>query len=203
MNIKIELYILLMIFAFLHELGHLLAGLLLGFKPKNIKVNPLGFHITFKTKIENCNRNLENKLYRNKAHLNKIVIFLAGPTVNFFFMLLCLFIEKDFIISKETIFYSNLILAIFNLLPIYPLDGGRILQEIIHIFLGKKVAQEKIKNISFITVIILTIFISILILYVHNITFLLILAYLWYLVIKNKKEYNIYTKAINTAKKIF
>ncbi len=192
MNIKIELYILLMIFAFLHELGHLLAGLLLGFKPKTIKINPLGFHITFRSKIENCNQKSKNKI-----HLKKIVIFLAGPIVNLSFMLLCAFTKGNFIITKENIFYANLLLAIFNLLPIYPLDGGRILQEIIHIFLGKRVAQEKIKDISFFTVVLFTICISILILYIHNIAFLLILAYLWYLVIKNQKEYNIYTKAIN------
>ena len=103
-------------------------------------------------------------------------------------------------IPKETIIYSNLLLAIFNLLPIYPLDGGRILKEVIHIFKGSKVAYQKSNLISFVTVIVLTIMVSISILYIHNIAFLLILIYLWYLVIKSQKEYEIYEKTMELTR---
>lgn len=45
-----------------------------------------------------------------------------------------------------------------------------------------------------ITVILLTILTSITILYIHNIAFIIILAYLWYLNIQNEKTYRLKKK---------
>lgn len=193
---QIEIYAIIMLFAFLHEIGHLCAGLLLGFKPKNMKMTPWGFQIAFKTDIENYN---QKRRQENELCMKKIVIYLAGPMINLFLVLVCLLWKTELIIPKETIIYSNLLLAIFNLFPIYPLDGGRILKEVVHIFRGRKIAYQKSNLISFITVIIVTIITSILILYIHNIAFLIILAYLWYLVIKNQKEYAFYEKTMELA----
>lgn len=197
---QIEIYATIMLFAFLHEIGHLCAGILLGFSPKTMQITPVGFQIAFKTQIEDYNKKVGQG---NELCIKKIVIYLAGPIINIFLILICLLFNTELIIPKETIIYSNLLLIIFNLLPIYPLDGGRILREVIHIFKGRKVAYQRSNFISFTTVIILTIIASISILYIHNIAFLIILAYLWYLVIKNKKEYEFYEKAlelVNTYK---
>ena len=194
---QIEIYALIMIFALLHELGHLCAGLILGFRLKSIGVNPLGFQIEFKTKTEDYNKKIKQG---NELCLKKLVIALAGPLVNLFIILICFFINNKLIISKEIIIYSNILLAIFNLIPIYPLDGGRILKQVIHIFKGKEESYKKVNSVSKITVILLTIMVSISILYIHNIAFLLILLYLWYLVLKNQKEYNLYKKALNILK---
>lgn len=190
---QIEIYATIMFFAFLHEIGHLCAGLVLGFKVQTMQIMPWGFRITFKTSVEDYNT---KRSQANELCIKKIVIYLAGPMINFFLILICLLWNTELIILKETIIYSNLLLAIFNLLPIYPLDGGRIFKEIIHILKGKRVAYQKSNSISFITVIILTIVTSILILYIHNIAFLIILVYLWYLVIKNQKEYQVYEKTL-------
>lgn len=183
---QIEIYATIMFFAFLHEIAHLCAGLALGFKPKTMKITPVGFQIAFKTKTEDYHK--------------KIVLYLAGPMTNFLLILVCFLWKTELMIPKETIIYSNLLLAIFNLLPIYPLDGGRILKEVIHIFKGSKVAYQKSNLISFVTVIVLTIMVSISILYIHNIAFLLILIYLWYLVIKSQKEYEIYEKTMELTR---
>lgn len=190
---QIEIYATIMFFALLHEVGHLCSGLALGFKPKTMQMTPFGFQITFKTRLGDCK---QKKGQEGDLCIKKIVIYLAGPMINIFIVFICLLWNTELIIPRETIIYSNLLLAIFNLLPIYPLDGGRILKEIVHIFKGKKVAYQKSNLISFITVIIITMITSILILYIHNIAFLIILAYLWYLVIKNKKEYEAYEKVL-------
>lgn len=189
---QIEIYALIMIFAFLHELGHLCAGLMLGFKPKSIGINPFGFQVEFQTKIKDYNKKIK---YGNELCLKKMVIAIAGPIINFITVIICIILKTELIVSKETIIYSNFLLAIFNLLPIYPLDGGKILKQILHICKGKEEAYKRINTISKITVILLTIAVSILILYIHNIAFVLILAYLWYLVLKNQKEYNLYKRA--------
>jgi len=51
------------------------------------------------------------------------------------------------------VLYANLLLILFNLLPIYPLDGGRIIRGILHIFLGKRKADKYTNVLSFITLI--------------------------------------------------
>ena len=190
---QIEIYAVLMIFALLHEIGHLCAGLVLGFKPKSIGINPFGFQIEFKTQIEDYNKKIKQG---NELCIKKLVVALAGPLINLFIILSCIFINEKTIIPKETIIYSNILLAVFNLLPIYPLDGGRMLKQIVHIFKGREEAYKKINAASKITVILLTITVSILILYIHNIAFVLILAYLWYLTFKNQKEYKTYMQAL-------
>lgn len=191
---QIEIYATIMFFALLHEVGHLCIGLALGFKPKSMQMTPFGFQITFKTYLED---DKQKKGKVSKLCIKKTVIYLAGPMINIFIVFICLLWNTELIIPRETIIYSNLLLAIFNLIPIYPLDGGRILKEVIHIFKGRKIAYQKSNLISFITVIILTMMTSILILYIHNVAFLIILVYLWYLVIKNQKEYKAYEKAMD------
>lgn len=44
---QIEMYILLMIFAIIHELGHVIAGLILKFKPEEIRITPVGLQVSF------------------------------------------------------------------------------------------------------------------------------------------------------------
>ena len=51
---QIKIYALLMLFAFIHELGHIAMGIILGFKPESISIIPTGFSVQFKAEIENC-----------------------------------------------------------------------------------------------------------------------------------------------------
>lgn len=184
---QIELYALLMAFAFFHEIGHLVCGLMIGVKPESIKINPLGFQIQFRTPVEDYNKKVKNG---NEQCIKKILIALAGPLINIFMIIICLFLPQSLDPARTTIVYANLLLAIFNLLPVYPLDGGRILKEMVHILKGKEKSYEIVNTVSKATVITLTVIASIAILSIHNIALLLILAYLWYLMIQNEKRYH-------------
>lgn len=185
---QIEIYAMFMIFAVVHELGHLLCGILLGLKPKSLKIMPLGLCVEFKTQIEEHTSKTKNC---NKLAIKKILIALAGPMVN-----LCiafgLYIIKA---NVENLIYCNLLIAIFNLLPIYPLDGGRILKNMFVIKKGKKKAINSTYIISNLTVILITAISSIAIYYYKNIAILFIVVYLWIIVLRENRNYKISNKA--------
>ena len=193
---QLNIYIVFMLFAIIHELGHVLTGIILGFKPKNIEVLPIGISACFYMQCDDYNKKIN---YANRFVLKKVIISCAGPITNFIIAIIFYFFDFSiFNISREFIIYTNLIIGIFNLIPIYPLDGGRIIKEIINIRSGMKKSYCYINKISNITMIILMVISSILLLYVHNIAILIILAYLGYLVIKQNRIYEIKSRLIKS-----
>ena len=187
---QLEMYLLLMLFAIIHELGHLAAGLILKFKPEEIKLTPVGLQIQFKVSDE------EYKLNNVKSYtIKKAIIALAGPLTNFIIATIMIAIAQINIDLQYTykfslIVYSNLLIAMFNLIPIYPMDGGRVVKEILSIIFAKKKAYKITYMISKTVLILLTAAASIAILYIHNIAILIIIAYLWYLEIAEIRKYN-------------
>lgn len=193
---QIEVYAMIMIFAVIHELGHLLVGLLMGMKPEKIEIMPFGVSISFKIKVMEYNKKVKKG---NLLEIKKIIVALAGPITNFIIILITYNLNIN-LLESILIIYTNFLIMIFNLIPIYPLDGGRIIRGILYIFLGKRNSEKNINIISKITVIIITTISSILILYTHNISIFLIDMYLWYLVIKedlkHKNREEIYKKIL-------
>ncbi len=172
-----------MLFAFCHEMGHLLCGIFMGLKPKSLKIMPMGLSIEFEMYSKNIKEKLQAK---------KIWIAIAGPITNIMIMIITIIFGKniDTILYQEII-YSNILIAIFNLLPIYPLDGGRILKETIHIIKGRKRAIELTNYISNISMVLLTFASSIAIYYYKNLAILFIIAYLWCMIFIENKRYNL------------
>lgn len=183
---QIEVYALVMLFALIHELGHLLCGVLLGFEADNFKIMPLGFSIEFKTNINDYNKKI---LKSNTLTLKKLLINIAGPFTNVIIILIGMFMK-----ISENIIYSNLIILIINLIPIYPLDGGRIIKNLMKLFVGNRKARCYANNISNVFVIVITIVSSITIYYYKNIAILLALIFIWTLIVKENKRYNTYNK---------
>lgn len=192
---QIEIYAIMIGFAILHELGHLFMGLLLGLKPEKIDLIPMGLAVSFKVNISDFNK---KKKRGNVEVLKEIFIAVAGPVVNLIILILAQIFVKDEML-KNLIIYANLLIFMFNLLPIYPLDGGRILNGVLHIFVGKREAMKLSYNISMIITIIVTAIASIGILYYKNIAIFFIVMYLWVIVLK---EAFIYRKIENLYKEV-
>ena len=110
--------------ALLHESGHLCALLLFRETPKEIVFTPFGIRI-------------ERKNTNNLSFLKESFCAFAGPLVNLILAL----------IFKDTYFSEiNLVIGILNLLPCEPLDGSKILENM----LKTKLDFEKAVKISLI-----------------------------------------------------
>ena len=197
---NIGIYAILMFFALIHELGHLLCGVCLGFKPKSIGIIPYGFNLGFEIKCKDYNKKIKKG---NLLCLKKMLIALAGPITNIICILIIVLLKDEIEPYKyQTAIYANILLILFNLIPIYPLDGGRVIQEILHITIGLRESYSMTKTITNINIIILTAIASILILYYKNIAIFLVIIYLWSLVYKCNKEYNIKEKLYKKIEEI-
>ena len=180
----------------IHECSHLFAGLLLKMKVKQVTLLPVGLSIEFGLTKRDYN---EKILKSNRLEIKRIIIAMAGPLVNILIMLFILFMKPTTNLSMM-IMYSNLLIAIFNLLPIYPLDGGRILKSILSLLVNKVNATIYMNKISNIVLFLITFLFSILIYDLKNIALLVILIYLWYIVLKENKIYKMKVKIYQMLK---
>jgi len=189
---QMKIYLIIMEFALLHELAHLLVGIILKFKPQEMELMPFGFFITLGAKIEDYNKHI---LKSNMVQLKYIFVAIAGPLLNFILIIILSYTNLKF---KQEMIYANLILLLLNLIPIYPLDGGRIFQSIFRIFLGKKTADKSINILNNTCIVLLTIASSIAILYFKNIAILFVLVYLWNIVIRENKKFEFEDRIVKT-----
>lgn len=114
----------------LHEFGHAGAAAYFGIRTLDITLLPIGGVARLK--------NLPEKPYQ------ELVVALAGPAVNFVIagLLIPLVIFGQLFQAQaparvedlsflDQLLAANLILAIFNLLPAFPMDGGRVLRSLL------------------------------------------------------------------------
>lgn len=168
-------------------------GIILGMKPTKFEIIPFGFRVSLKLKLSDYNKKV---LKANILALKKIIVAGSGPVTNLLIIIALSLLNIDYT-EKERIIYSNILILMFNLLPIYPLDGGRILKGIIHIFFGDKIARIITNKIANATMIFITGIASIAILYLKNISIFFIIIFLWVIVINENKRFTIINRAFN------
>lgn len=103
---------------FIHELAHLLVATKRGYSLRQMRLDIFGLSLKLDEKIDD----------RDAFAIN-----IAGPLVNLLLVVLCMatywLVPKSFHYLNNFCI-ANLILAVFNMLPIYPLDGGKIVSSI-------------------------------------------------------------------------
>lgn len=184
---QIDVYITMLVFCAIHEFGHIAVGMILKLKPEKLEILPYGLSISFNVNPNDINKKIKNG---SLLEIKKILVALAGPTVSLILAIIFSYINPIFITRQDAV-YSNILILLFNLMPIYPLDGGRILKYILHIKYGNKKSKKYINEISNVSMLFLTFVCSIAIVYLKNIAYFLICMILWIITtIENKKFEN-------------
>jgi stage IV sporulation protein FB len=131
------LTIIMVLTALLHECGHIFCASKLGYKCERIKLMPYGASAV-------CN--IDGISIRDE-----IAVAMAGPLVNIF---LCVAVAGLWWFFPETYAYTDTIMfasasmLVVNLLPAYPLDGGRIIRCALIKFFGEKPASITLRVAS-------------------------------------------------------
>ena len=160
--------------AFVHECGHLFCMLFLGEKPSRVFLAPFGFSIT---------------RFCGGGHRREIFICLAGPLANLIVaaILLVFWLVCDIPQLFKPI-AVNVSLALFNLLPIEPLDCGRAVKCWLMCRMNSAKAEKTVFIIGIICLIPLSAFgFYILIRSRYNITLLLASVYLSFTLLKRRE----------------
>ncbi len=109
-----------LIVLFIHEYSHAIVAAGLGYKLNNIKLAPFGICL-----------NIDNNSIEK---VDNIKIALAGPLVNLVLAFFCMsiwWLNPNLYLLSYSFVEANFVTALFNLLPCYPLDGGRIIKELL------------------------------------------------------------------------
>ena len=102
---------------------------------------------------------------------DEILISLAGPFANIIFCVLFVFVWWIYpeIYNFTTEFVAaSLSIAVFNLLPIYPLDGGRVVLATLSLSLTRKQACKIVKSVTMIVAFIMFAFFIVSLFFVTN-----------------------------------
>ena len=160
--------IILFLLIFVHELGHFITAMIFQIEVDKIYIYPFGgiskFHLSL-----------------NESLRKELIILIMGPLVQCVFSFFLL--KFDFFNSyQKLIMVYNYTILTFNLLPIYPLDGGKLL----NILLSFQVSFQKSLNVTFF-ISYLTIFFLAIYFLIHyfSINVVIMISFLWY---KLKKE---------------
>lgn len=170
--------LILIIIVLSHELAHCYMCNYYGIKIDEIELFIFGGVAKFQGDIEN----------NSKA---EIFISLAGPLLNFLLVIITIIIINVFNITYNNIvqFFltTNLTIGLFNLIPMLPLDGGRIIRGIIGYYLGVKKATVIVIKIGYF-ICILLFSIGIYLTLVYNVEYIFLSALALYITFLNKKE---------------
>ncbi len=113
-----EFFIALIVAVILHELAHAVAAKNLGAVVSRVTLTPFGGALNLQTKILTSRQ--------------KCLIYLAGPLASLLFSVLfgvMVWLFPTIFEYLEYLVAANFLVGVMNLLPIYPLDGGKVLSQ--------------------------------------------------------------------------
>ena len=114
----------------LHELGHAMAAKYFNIDTYDITLYPFGGIARIKSK--------------DFSSKEELVVAVAGPLTNLFLVLLSMPFVYFNVFGSALFLLLNALMCVFNMIPAYPMDGGRILRSM----LSRKMDRDKATIIS-------------------------------------------------------
>lgn len=133
-------------FAIIHELGHLFFLNKFGVKICELKISLFG-------------ANIKTESFKKISIKKDVIVLLSGPLVNLIFSAVLYFVNliiKN--VDLSNLILINLGLGIFNLMPFYNFDGGKIIEILLKSKLNEKIAEIIVSCISFAILVPFTLF---------------------------------------------
>lgn len=165
---KIEMFAYYYLFVLMHELSHILVALILKVDVKEIELLPIGINAKYENKI---------------SLIRELIISFSGPIASIIFSI---------IFENETFVFMNICIAIFNLIPIYPLDGGRIVQSTLKMIFGEYIGKKLSYTITKFFLIVLSLVSLFLAAYAQNYYFIILTIYVLYIAKEEIKKEHFY-----------
>lgn len=138
----------LFIVLFIHEIGHISMSILFKWNIKEVKLNITGGMIIYEEQID-------------KSFIEEFIIALSGILIQLIFQLILQSLFNNYYINDKTFYMFtkyNISNVLFNLIPIIPLDGSKILNILLNIFYPYK---KSLVLTNYLSVIFLMLFIFI------------------------------------------
>ncbi len=165
------------LFIIFHELAHLTIALLFGKEIENFKFSLSGVCIELKKKRFDLKGNKRLKI----ENIEEIILYLAGPISN---IILAYIFNNNKMICE-----INIAFAIINLLPIFPLDGYNILDNLLELFSMRLKKREVILEILSNILIFILFFVGIVqLLFLFNPSIIMFSFYVFLIQFNNKKR---------------
>ena len=141
---RVEQYFLLSLgIVCIHELCHLLMAYYFHFEIEEVQILPFGAYLSLKD-------------FYNHEIIEEICVILAGPCSHLImFMIIELLPINDI---SEYLKMMNTLIFYFNLVPIYPMDGHRLICLLLQLCIDLKKAFEVSLKISVFSLVILSVF---------------------------------------------
>ena len=130
--------LLLFCIVLIHELGHAFAAAHYNWRIKRIQLLPFGGVA-------------ELEEHGNKSLKEELVVVIAGPIQHVWMMLVGYMLFKAGWLNADLYYFfmwNNIIILAFNLLPIWPLDGGKVLFNVLSYRFPYLQAHEKMMQLS-------------------------------------------------------
>ena len=169
-----EQFIFVFIIIFFHELGHFETARILNYEIDKIYIYPTGGISKFTSNI-------------NTSFIKELLVLINGPLLQ---IVIYLLLSKFYPYQRSITYLKNIHYSIllFNLLPIYPLDGGKILNLLLNKLFSFRTSFNYTIYISYLMVLIFILYIP----KYLKINYIIMIIFLIYKITSEYKNRNYY-----------